>query len=293
MGTFTPSMDEVGQRDVGNPRPVDGEDFDAAQARIADLAMRDGNVRKVTERFGAEFDRGVVAFQLAVVDLDVLIGRSSSGFQAEGIVAGVDVAVADANGIGRVEIDPVVVAVAAVDDAHRIDIDVFTLRNVHTPHGGAGQVDRLNGNMLAADPADKERAVFDPAELLVLELGTLAVDGSFAVERDVFCVHGADEKHARRFVRAFLKGVELAIVGQVGAAQKGCVFLQPQRDVIFQYDGADQKFSGRHAHHAASRCVRYVDRFLNGSRGQRFTIGQRTKLGDVRIGMGHGQNRQR
>ena len=130
--------------------------------------------------------------------------------------------------------------------------------------------------MLAADPADKERAVFDPAELLVLELRTLAVDGSFAVERDIFCVNGADEKHARRFVGAFLEGVELAIVGQVWAAQEGCVFLQPQCDVVFQYDGADQKLSGRHAHHAAPRCARCINRFLNGGRGQRFTIAQHT-----------------
>ena len=284
---------DVGDEDVLDDSAVDGEEFDAAEVGVVDLAVGDLDIFEVAEGFGAELDGGAVGLECAVVDGDVGVGGGAGGFEAEGVVVGVDVAVGDVDGVGGVDVDAVVVGVAAVEDGEVVDGDVFGVGDVHAPHGGGLEVDAFDGDVVGADPADEEGAEAGgfaiDGEVGFLELGALAVDGAFAFEGDVSGIDGAEEEEAGGFAGAFVEEVDGAVVGDVGGAEEDGVFVEVEGDVVFEEEGAGEVLAGGEFEGAAAGLGAVVDGVLEGGGVEGFGVGGEALDGGGVEGSGGGE----
>ncbi len=82
------------------------------------------------QRFGAELEGTPIAGNPATGHDDVFEGFGPRRFDADGIVARVDVAIADAHAAAGVDVDAVIVAVDATADGEAVDAHVFGTEEV-------------------------------------------------------------------------------------------------------------------------------------------------------------------
>ena len=183
-----------------------------------------------------------MAGEFAIAGDDIATGLCGVGrLDDEGIVAADDVAIVDADVFTGVDVDAVVVrhAEAAAANGDAIDDGAAGLEEIEGPCAGVCEMDVLYGDIGAADPSQEE-GPHGVGMLSGFELGALAIDGALALDADVCRIECDDEGMAHGVAAAVGEGIDVAIVGGVGAAQQCGLVFESQRDVAFDLDGAGE-----------------------------------------------------
>ena len=116
---------------------VVGETFgDAAEDKVAGV-----DAAEVALGVGADFEGVAGGVEGGVLDQHVLGGAEGGALEAEGVVLGVDEAVAHDDAAAAVDVDAVVVMVGLVLDLHALEDEVFAVEVVLQPAGGVFEGD--------------------------------------------------------------------------------------------------------------------------------------------------------
>ena len=84
--------------------------------------------------------------------------------------------------------------------------------------------------------------------------------------------NGDDQRVAHRIAAAINKRIEIAVIGNLRAAEQRGVFLQPQGDVAFDLDRAGEIAAFRKLNRSAAVRAAIINCFLNGDCVDRYTI---------------------
>ena len=115
-----------------------------------------------------------MAAQYTVADDDVLIAAEGHGLEANGIVAGVDVAAFDDDVFAVVEIDTVIVVVTVIKEVYADKSHALTFDMVVHPKGAVTHLNPLHTRVFAAKEVEAERAVLHASpELFALDFEIL------------------------------------------------------------------------------------------------------------------------
>ncbi len=206
--------------------------------------MFDANVANAAGCFTADADAGeAAAVQFAMRD-DEVFGRlaetsaveAAAGFEADGVVAGVDIATVDANVFAGIDVD----AVAVAPDGDVFNSDIGAIGGMRGPIAALG-----DGKIFPADVVARDRFEDDnAARILTGSDGGVAFNAAGTDDADVIDIGSVDERTMAGLPAAFPADVEHGIVGQVGAADDDGIFFELQNGLVAELDAADQKFSG-------------------------------------------------
>ena len=137
----------------------------AAAARALDADAAVGSLRHDIARhhvadaaggLAAQHHRAMPVMDGAIGDGDVFRDavdaqtvRVFAGFDADGVVAGVEIGIRDAHVARRIDIHAVGVGAREALDDHIADYDVVAIENVQHPHGRAQNMDAFDQDVLA------------------------------------------------------------------------------------------------------------------------------------------------
>ena len=97
---------------------IHAENFNSTQTGVIGVAVADMNIAESPARFAAELDGRTQAAQAAIAYANVATRRAGGGFEADAVIFGIDVAVHNADQLGRVNIDSVVVIICMIINSY-------------------------------------------------------------------------------------------------------------------------------------------------------------------------------
>ena len=184
---------KVGEADVFHHAALHFLDFNGAPVGVVNHAIRNGDVAKLAQRFGANAECSPAGFDNTIGDHDAKIAL----LQSDGIIAGVDMTVGNHNVFAQGQVQTVVVLVGAVKDMHAVDAHLFAFFQVAAPRSRVLQGELADRDILTIGEAQQRGAVerlLVGSEPLILEVvifhaiwesRTLPVHAAFSGQGDV------------------------------------------------------------------------------------------------------------
>jgi len=263
-----------------------GLDIDAVGA-AGEGAVIDLDVADAAGGFAADAEAGeVAADQVAMGDADVLGGfaeagaiEAATGFEADGIVAGIDVAIFDADVFAGVDID----AIAGADDLEMFDGDISAIGGVGGPVAALGDGEIFPADVVARDGFEDDGA----ARILRGGHGGISLDATGANDAGVIDVGGVDEGAAAGLPAAFPADVEHGVIVGISAADEDAVGGEAEDGAIAKLDASDEIVAGRHEDFATTGDSAGIQGFLEGDGIFSGAIAEGAEVADV-VGGGSG-----
>jgi hypothetical protein len=125
---------------------VDREDLNGTEIGLNDMAVTDTDGRKVARGLGSNLEGGTARGHGATLDGNVFARPAAGGFEADRVIAGLDVTAFDVDTLARIDVDPIVIGESERANADVRDGHVRTLKDVHGPGAGVDQANTFDAD---------------------------------------------------------------------------------------------------------------------------------------------------
>ena len=291
--------DEVGEQHVLAGGGVAAVDADAA-VRTADGGIGKHDAAEIDVGFQPEAEGDAVRFEHATGDDDVFAGSVAGGgdlapaLYADGVVAGLDVAVRDPHGAAAIDVDAVGIHQSeVVEDGDALDEDAVAAGGAKSPGRRIDDADTADDDVAASEENDglgaRVAGFGVGGQALGDEGGGVAVEGAGAVDGHLVGIVGEEPEAAEVGVTEERQVVVVDVVGDVGRGDEPRARLQVQPHAGAEQEGAAHKGeAGGHDDGAAAGGVGGIDGALEGGRGVDRKVGGGAVGEDVVAGV-HGE----
>ena len=252
---------DVGDTDVLHFAAVHDFERDGGDVGVVDVQVAADDVFESAVRGGAEFQAVATGTQPAVFHQHVVAGLVL-GFEADGVVLGIEIAAAHDGMHAAIHIHAVVVICGEAADGDVLEGELLAVLVILHPAGAVPEGDVAHGDVGAIAEIDDDGALaflgVGQGSLLGEALGIGGEGGPLPIYRalpadaDVLLLIGEHEAVE----------IDHAIIRVVGAAEQSGVFLQAQGDVAFEIERSTEIAARREDHGAAAGGGRGVNGLL-------------------------------
>lgn len=225
----------------------------------------------------------------AVGDNHILRGAVGAGFQADGIVVGIDHAVAHHHIGAGINVAPVVVAkTIMIENIESPQAHLHAFEVVLHPKARIAQAKSLDHHILAFHEEDVPGHRCPEVPRPHHQQAPLPVDGAGAAQADAFGLVGEEEgSHAvAALVERHGGGIVMRVIGDVGIPQQDGPGLEVEMDVVAQFQSAGEVAPCGKNKGAAARAGAVVDKCLDGPGVRGGAVGHDAVFEDIDHGIG-------
>src|ERR1039457_2684605 len=244
--------------------------------------MFDPHIADATGGLAANADAGEAATaQCALGDQHVLRDlpqtravQAATGFQADGIIARVDVAPFDADIFAGIDVN----AVATAVDVHVFYHNIGAVSRVRGPIAALRDGESFPADVVARDGLKDD----NPTRVLRGRDGGISFNATRANDSRVVNICRINERATPRLPAPFPTDVHHRIIICIRAAGDDAVCFEPETGVVADLHAADEIFADGDKDFAATGNGADVERFLEGDRVLVRAITNRAKVTDVK-----------